>query len=202
MIYTQLFSDTNLPEGVIEALAAQPISQVQWLHRDELNANLYNPNRMAPPEMKLLKESITADGWLFPICVLPKDIHIEGLTDNEGKNRYTIIDGFHRYSTSADASIYQLTHGYVPVVFPTGADHIATTVRMNRVKGTHTVIGMADIVQILLNQGRDITYIMQQYGMEQEEVIRLASSKGIPKTDIIKDATFSTAWVPGDSKEA
>ncbi len=77
-----------------------------------------------------------------------------------------------------------------------GSDHIATTVRMNRVKGTHTVLGMAEIVKILLAQGRDVPYIMKEYGMEKEEIVRLASSVGIPKSELIKNANFSKSWTP------
>lgn len=179
-------------------ISNQPINAVQWVHRDELNANLYNPNKMAPPEMNLLIESITKDGWLFPICVLPKSVHIEGLTDNAGLDRYTIIDGFHRYKTSGVPEVYKLTGGYVPIVFPKGVDHIATTVRMNRVKGTHTVTGMAEIVVILIKQGKTVEYICTEYGMEEEEVYRLASSKGIPKTDLVKKAEFSKSWIPAE----
>jgi hypothetical protein len=182
----------NLPKAVFD----QPISQVQWVHRDELNANLYNPNKMAPPEMKLLIESISADGWLFPICVLPKGVHIEGLTNNPGKDRFTIIDGFHRYLTSGKPKVYALTEGFVPIVFPLGTDHVATTVRMNRVKGTHTILGMADIIEILLKEGRTLEYIMAEYGMEAEEVYRLANRKGIPKTEIVTQVDFSKAWTP------
>lgn len=177
-------------------IADQPISNVQWVHRDELNPNLYNPNKMAPPELKLLSESISRDGWLFPICVLPKTVHIEGLTDNAELQCYTIIDGFHRYMTSGKPEVYQLTNGYVPVVFPLGLDHIATTVRMNRVKGTHTVLGMADIVEILVKQGKTVEYIMAEYGMEAEEVFRLANRKGIPKTELVMGAEWSKAWTP------
>jgi hypothetical protein len=197
MIYTKIFSDADLPPGLIAKLQDEPISLLQWIHRDELNPNLYNPNKMAPPELELLESSILSDGWLFPICALPKDVHVEGLTDNADHSRNTIIDGFHRYLTSGRPRVYERTGGYVPVVFPTGNDHIATTVRMNRIKGTHTVVGMADIVVYLLQNGKDAEYIMKEYGMEQEEVVRLANSKGIPKTDIIKNSDFSTAWIPG-----
>lgn len=185
-----------MPTTVNQKIAQQPISNVQWVHRDELNPNLYNPNKMAPPEMKLLVESIAKDGWLFPICVLPKEVHIEGLTDNAQADRYTIIDGFHRYQTSGKPEVYALTDGLVPIVFPAGSDHIATTVRMNRVKGTHTVLGMADIIEILVKQGKTVEYIMAEYGMEAEEVYRLANRKGIPKTELVTQAQWSKAWTP------
>jgi hypothetical protein len=185
-----------MKQSIKDAISIQPVTNVLWVHREELNPNLYNPNQMAPPEMELLVESIIKDGWLFPICVLPKDVHIEGLTNNESKSSYTIIDGFHRYKTSGKPKVYAITEGYVPIVFPTGTDHIATTVRMNRVKGTHTVLGMADIIEILLKQGKTLEYIMAEYGMESEEVYRLANRKGIPKTDIITEGTWSRAWAP------
>ncbi len=188
-------------DGVLaDRLFRQPVSHPKWVHRDELSANLYNPNKMAPPEMKLLKESIINDGWLFPICVLPKEVHIEGLTDNANQDKYTIIDGFHRYTISGDKDVMKLTDGYVPVVFPTGDDVMATTVRMNRVKGTHTVLGMADIVKKLIDDGKDLKYIMTRFGMEKEEVVRLAASKGIPASDIIVESEFSKAWVPGSKR--
>jgi hypothetical protein len=151
---------------------------------------------MASIEFNLLTKSVLEDGWLFPICVLSKDIHVEGLTENELKNRYTIIDGFHRYKNSERPELYKRTDGFVPCVLPTGDDHIATTVRMNRIKGTHTVIGMAEIVGILLKEGRTVEYIMKTYGMESEEVFRLANRVGIPKSDIITSGEWSKAWKP------
>jgi hypothetical protein len=193
---TQSKLSQAIPKNIEQLILAQPINNIHWVHRDELNPNLYNPNQMAPPEMKLLIESIINDGWLFPICVLPKDVHIENLTENENLDKYTIIDGFHRYKTSGNPQVYKITEGYVPIVFPKGTDHIATTVRMNRVKGTHTVLGMADIVEMLIKDGKSIDYIMQQFGMESEEIYRLASRKGIPKTELITDAMWSTAWTP------
>jgi hypothetical protein len=67
---------------------------------------------------------------------------------------------------------------------------------MNRIKGTHTVIGMAEIVGILLKEGRTVEYIMKTYGMESEEVFRLANRVGIPKSDIITSGEWSKAWKP------
>lgn len=191
----------DLPSNIVEAILNQPISGIKWVHRDQLNPNLYNPNKMAPPEMDLLVQSIKADGWLFPILTLPIDVHVDGFTDNADLDKFTIIDGFHRYQISGHDEVYPLTEGYVPIVHPMGSDIMATTVRMNRVKGTHGVLGMASIVKILLEQGKNLEYIMREYGMEKEEVVRLAASQGIPQTDIIKNGKYSEAWEPGKTKE-
>src|SRR5438105_1178305 len=84
-----------------EPLEKQPVSNVVWRHRDELIPNSYNPNAVAPPEMELLKISILEDGWTQPIVILP-DFHI--------------VDGFHRYTVSADPRLHERFGGFVPTV--------------------------------------------------------------------------------------
>lgn len=173
-----------------------PISNVQWVDRKELSPNLYNPNKVAPPEMALLKQSILQDGWLFPIIVFDKTIHIEGLTDNENKSKYTIIDGFHRYTISGDKDVFKLSDGKVPVVILNPDNPLATTVRMNRAKGTHAVLKMGDIVKYQIEAGKPISDIMKEFGMEKEEVVRLANRMGIHKSEIIIDTDWSNSWIP------
>lgn len=173
-----------------------PISNVQWIDRTELSPNLYNPNKVAPPEMALLKQSIMEDGWLFPIIVFDKSINIEVVTDNKNLNKYTIIDGFHRFTISADKDIYNKTNGKVPVVILNPSNPLATTVRMNRAKGTHAVLKMADIVKHQIDNGKPISEIMQEFGMEKEEIIRLANRNGIQKSQIIIDTDWSNSWIP------
>lgn len=173
-----------------------PISNVKWLDRTELSPNLYNPNKVAPPEMALLKQSILQDGWLFPIIVFDKSIHIEGLTDNLDKSKYTIIDGFHRFTISGDKDVYKLSNGKVPVVILNPSNPLATTVRMNRAKGTHAVLKMGDIVKYQIDNGKPISDIMKEFGMEKEEVVRLANRMGIHKSEIIIDTDWSNSWIP------
>jgi ParB-like chromosome segregation protein Spo0J len=173
-----------------------PISNVKWLDRTELSPNLYNPNKVAPPEMALLKQSILQDGWLFPIIVFDKSIHIKGLTDNSDKSKYTIIDGFHRFTISGDKEVYKLSNGKVPVVILNPSNPLATTVRMNRAKGTHAVLKMGDIVKYQIDNGKPISDIMKEFGMEKEEVVRLANRMGIHKSEIIIDTDWSNSWIP------
>jgi ParB-like chromosome segregation protein Spo0J len=173
-----------------------PISNIQWIDRSELSPNLYNPNKVAPPEMSLLKQSILEDGWLFPIIVFDKSINIKGLTNNDRLDKYTIIDGFHRYTISGHKDIYSKTDGKVPVVVLNPKNPLATTVRMNRAKGTHAVLKMGDIVKNQIDNGKPISEIMKDFGMEKEEVVRLANRMGIHKTEIIIDTDWSNSWVP------
>jgi len=160
----------------------QPINGVEWVQRDSLKPNNYNPNRVAPPELKLLKISILEDGWTQPIVINP---------DNE------IVDGFHRWTISADPQIAQLTGGLVPVVTTRPKDSAQqkmATIRHNRARGTHGVLDMSKIVQSMIDDGLSQQEIMSRLQMESEEVIRLALRAGIPKTDIIQDSGFSQAW--------
>ena len=67
-------------------ISDQPICHVQWIPIQKVHANSYNPNSVAPPEMKLLYTSVKADGYTQPVVVIY----------DEKKDRYVIVDGFHR----------------------------------------------------------------------------------------------------------
>ena len=162
----------------------QPVNSVRWVHRDELKPNGYNPNAVAPPEMKLLKISILEDGWTQPIVANQ---------DN------TIVDGFHRWTVSGDKEVYSLTGGLVPVVYinpPDESSKRMATIRHNRARGTHAVLPMADIIEGMLKEEKSMDEICERLQMESEEVIRLANRKGIPKTEIITNGDWSKSWNP------
>jgi ParB-like chromosome segregation protein Spo0J len=160
----------------------QPISKVQWLDRDQLRPNDYNPNRVAPPELRLLKISILEDGWTQPIVANP---------DME------IVDGFHRWTVAGDDEVAALTGGKVPVVITMPRDEAQqrmATIRHNRARGTHGVLDMSKIIQGMVEAGVSQQEIMARLEMEAEEVVRLAMRAGIPKSEIIQDHQFSNAW--------
>lgn len=168
----------------ISILDAQPVNSVQWVTRDKLNPNDYNPNSVAPRELRLLKISIKESGWTQPIVVNPD---------------MTIVDGFHRWTVSADKDISELTGGLIPIVITRPKDHqsqMMATVRHNRARGTHSVLKMSDIVGDLVKKGLSGKEICERLQMEEEEVTRLLFTLGIPKSDIFKEMEFSKAWVP------
>jgi len=160
----------------------QPINAVQWIERDLLSPNAYNPNRVAGPEMKLLKISILEDGWTQPIVI---------------NTNYEIVDGFHRWTVSGDKDVQKVTGGLVPVVMTRPADDAhqkMSTIRHNRARGTHGVLNMSEIIQSMVDSGLSKQEIMARLQMEEEEVIRLAARVGIPKSDLINDSGFSKSW--------
>lgn len=160
----------------------QPISQVQWVKRDTLRANGYNPNKMFTAEMKLLKVSIAEDGWTQPIVA-----RLDG----------EIVDGFHRWTVSADPQIAKMTDGLVPVVFIHEIDPARqrmATIRHNRARGEHFVLSMAEIVQELVELGTSKEDISRRVGMEDEEVNRLLERGNMLKRGASED--FSNAWEP------
>jgi ParB-like chromosome segregation protein Spo0J len=162
----------------------QPINSVQWIHRDKLKPNNYNPNKVAPPELKLLKISILEDGWTQPIVV---------------NDDYTIVDGFHRWTVSGHKEINQLTDGYVPVVVLLPADdnqRKMATIRHNRARGTHGVLSMSEIVKEMVENGLTGEEVMARLQMEKEEVVRLLNRVGIPKQKAFAEQEFSKAWTP------
>ena len=162
--------------------ADQPLSNIEWVDPATLHANNYNPNRVAAPEMKLLKRSILEDGWTQPIVALP---------DGE------IVDGFHRWTLgSADPDIRNTTGGLVPVVRinPDPAQQRMATIRHNRARGSHHVLRMADIITELHTMNISDKDIANRLGMEPEEVTRLLAHGN--KKQRNQGATFSQAWTP------
>jgi ParB-like chromosome segregation protein Spo0J len=209
----------TLPAGIRE----QPINQVVWIHRDDIDANDYNPNHVAPPEMRLLRRSIVKSGWLFPVLVCPPAptdttdkpyIIVDGYhrwkvsgdkpippapTDTTDKP-YIIVDGYHRWKVSGDKPILALTGGYVPcIVLPISLDRslrIAMTVRMNRARGTHHVKGMASIVEELAARlGVEPQEVIADLGMDQDEFVRLLDKGKMTKRH--GDVEFNRGWSPG-----
>jgi len=164
----------------------QPISSLRWVHRDELVANDYNPNHMAPQERRLLKTSLLDTGWTQPIVVC-----------DDGR---TIIDGFHRWTISGDPEVAMMTEGYVPIVIAPvdEATRIAATVRHNRARGSHGIDPMSDIVLKLRATGMDDAAISRVLGMEQEEIDRLAEDRGSPDRVASEGEGLGAAWHPGD----
>ena len=167
----------------------QPVSAVQWLPRERLRGNAYNPNRVAAPELDLLVVSILEDGWTQPIVVLP--------AGDDGVHQ--IVDGYHRWTVSADARVSKLTGGQVPVVV-VGLDPVhrmMSTIRHNRARGTHAVVKMAEIVRRMTDDGVPQKAIQKRLGMEAEEVVRLVNRAGMPSQVRKVTPGFNKAWVPG-----
>ncbi len=173
---------------ITAAMLSSPVNEMMWVHRDQLHANDYNPNHVAPPEVALLKTSILEDGWTQPIVVRP---------DGE------IVDGFHRW-TVAGLEEMGAKYGYcVPVVILRDVDSShqrMSTIRHNRARGQHGVLKMADIVRELHDK-LDMSFeeIGDRLQMEDEEVDRLYDSGGMTERGSAND--FGRAWVPGEADE-
>lgn len=163
----------------------QPLNEVVWRDRAEISPNDYNPNKVAKPEMELLKISILEDGWTQPIVINPD---------------MTIVDGFHRWLVSDTKEIRELTDGKVPTVMVRPKDNAQqkmATIRHNRARGTHKVLDMSKIVQSMVDDGLTGEEIQERLKMEEEEVTRLLMRVGIPKSDVFDDdSDFSKSWEP------
>ena len=148
-----------------------PLKGVQFVDRDRLQANDYNPNVVNEGNLKLLTQSIISNGWTLPIVVRPD---------------YTIIDGFHRWTVSGREPLKSRLGGKVPVVIVNHSDRagdIYGTITHNRARGTHLLDPMKHIVQELLDAGKTIPEITKETGMKAEEVFRLA---GFSREDFLK----------------
>lgn len=165
---------------------SEPVDCVQWIKSDRVFANDYNPNSVAPPEMKLLEHSISEDGYTQPIVTWFRD----------GVNE--VIDGFHRHRVGKESAVIRdRIHGYLPaVVINDGredkGDRMAATIRHNRARGEHKVDSMAEIVIELKRRFWSDAKIAEELGMEPDEVLRLQQVTGLAA--LFSDRDFSTAW--------
>jgi ParB-like chromosome segregation protein Spo0J len=175
-------SSTTTAERAKQGIEFQPVARVEWVPRERLRANSYNPNSVAPPEMRLLKLSILEAGWTQPIVAR---------TDGE------IVDGFHRWTVSADKEVSALTGGKVPVVWLNRSieQQMMDTIRHNRARGSHRVLSMAQIVGELKARGLSDEELVKRLQMEDEEVERLADNSGMPARVGGKQG-FGKAWMP------
>jgi ParB-like chromosome segregation protein Spo0J len=167
----------------------EPVDCVLWVKKEEVVANDYNPNNVAPPEMELLKTSILADGFTQPIVVFPE------------KDNYTVIDGFHRNRVGKEIKeITEKLKGYLPVTIirPTQedrGDRIASTIRHNRARGKHKIDSMSDIVLELKRRNWSDEKIAKNLGMDADEILRLAQITGLK--EMFADKDFSLSWEVG-----
>lgn len=174
---------------------AEPVDFVRWIKSETVTANDYNPNSVAPPEMKLLEHSITEDGYTQPI--------VSWLREDSLRE---VVDGFHRHRVGKEsATVRERVHGYLPVVTINGArldkgDRMAATIRHNRARGEHRVESMADIVVELKRRFWSDEKIATELGMEPDEVLRLTQVTGL--AGLFADRAFSEAWQATTFEEA
>lgn len=170
----------------ISPFASEPVDCVIWVPAEQVEANDYNPNSVAPPEMKLLEISISEDGYTQPIVAW-------------GKNGYyEVVDGFHRNRVGKESkAVRERIHGYLPITLinhdrEDKGDRIAATIRHNRARGKHQVAAMSDIVLDLSRRNWSDAKIGRELGMEPDEVLRLKQITGL--AELFSDVEFSEAW--------
>ncbi|CAI2620620.1 putative protein YbdM [Apilactobacillus kunkeei] len=163
-----------------------PVYNVKAIPVEKIQANTYNPNHVALPEMKLLYESIKDDGYTMPIvCYKIPD------TD-----KYEIVDGYHRYCVMMKhKDIYKREQGMLPVsvIEKPITDRIASTVRHNRARGTHSPELMKNIVVELKDAGMSDQWIRRNLGMDADELLRLKQISGLAR--LFENEEFSKGWI-------
>jgi len=162
-----------------------PVYNVIRVSIEKIQANSYNPNKVSPPEMKLLIKSILEDGYTMPIVCyyIAED------------DRYEIVDGFHRYTAMKMCDeISEREKGCLPVsvIDKPLSERIASTIRHNRARGTHSIDLMVDIVAQLTGAGLSDAWIMKNIGMDADELLRLKQISGL--ASLFANREFSKSW--------
>lgn len=181
-----LINSIKIAMHELSPLSSEPVDCVIWVKNNLVHSNDYNPNSVAPPEMELLRLSISADGYTQPIVSMPDNIGFE------------VIDGFHRHRVGKDCKdIQERVHGYLPLVQIRSSqedrsDRMASTIRHNRARGKHKVEAMSEIVVELKRRFWSDEKIAKNLGMEPDEVLRLTQITGL--ASLFANNDFSEAW--------
>lgn len=172
----------------ISPMRNEPVDCVLWVKNEDVKANDYNPNSVAPPEMELLKQSIMEDGYTQPIVSFKEETQI------------TVVDGFHRNRVGKEvAEVKARVHGRLPVVNinqwkQNRGDRMASTIRHNRARGSHNVELMSTIVSELVEMGKGDAWICKYVGMSADELLRMKQITGL--ASLFENKEFSQAWEP------
>lgn len=172
----------------------EPVDFVKWVKNTTVTQNDYNPNKVAPPEMKLLELSILNDGYTQPIVAW----------SDSDKGMVEVIDGFHRSRVGKESNVIKArVNGYLPIVDirteqSSKNDRMASTIRHNRARGKHQVDAMCGIVTELKNRNWRNARIAKELGMDEEEVLRLCQISGLE--ELFSDKDFSRSWEADDSQ--
>ena len=170
----------------ISPMRNEPVDCVLWVKNETVRANDYNPNSVAPPEMELLRQSIMEDGYTQPIVSFKENENI------------TVIDGFHRNRVGKEvADVRERVYGRLPVVninqWKQGrGDRMASTIRHNRARGSHSIELMSTIVSELVEMGKGDAWICKHVGMSTDELLRLKQVTGL--ASLFANKEFSNAW--------
>lgn len=170
----------------VSPFRSEPVDCVLWVPAEQVQGNDYNPNHVAPPEMRLLEHSIAADGYTQPIVAY------------DDGDRYVIVDGFHRHRVGKEsAKVRKRVQGYLPITVIRSdraslRDRMAATIRHNRARGVHGVMPMTDIVATLIREGWTDSEIAKELGMDPDEVLRFKQNTGI--AELFKNHEYSRAW--------
>jgi ParB-like chromosome segregation protein Spo0J len=175
--------------------AREPVDCIQWIHTENIQANDYNPNSVAPPEMELLRLSILEDGYTQPVVAWRRE------------TMHEVVDGFHRNRIGRECiEVRSRIRGYLPLAVINSdrqdrGDRIASTIRHNRARGKHAVAAMSEIVVELKRRNWSDEKIARELGMDQDEILRLCQISGL--AELFSDQEFSKSWdVEGSVTEA
>ena len=162
-----------------------PVYGVLAIPIEKIQANDYNPNSVAPPEMELLETSIWEDGYTMPVvCFYDQD-----------NDKYIVVDGFHRYTVlKTSKRVFEREKGMLPVsvIDKSLGERMASTIRHNRARGSHSIDLMSNIVSELVEMGKGDAWICKHIGMSKDELLRMKQITGL--TALFQNKEFSDSW--------
>lgn len=173
---------TKSLRAMVSDICDDPALSPQLIRADDIEANDYNPNKVAVPEMDLLEQSIAQDGVTMTL-VTCEDVE---------RKKWVVVDGFHRYRVLSE----HMGREYIPCseIDSEIGDRMASTIRHNRARGKHQVDLMAAIIRSMMKLGWNDEKIALHVGMSVEELLRLKQVVGV--AHLLAADEYSQSWGP------
>jgi ParB-like chromosome segregation protein Spo0J len=164
----------------------------QWVPREEIEPNDWNPNEMTDEQRERLYKSLMDNGWTQPIV-----IHAEEHYIIDGEQRWHVA-GREEFAQRADVTPDGVSSGYVPVFGITVDDDHAkvATVQHNRARGKLDANRLQDYLS-QLRQRRVMDDVLDRIGVKEDMAKRLLDEVTAKKA-VGETAEFSAPWEPVD----
>lgn len=185
----------SVDEGEIYVETPPEKLDAEWVPRNSVEPNEWNPNEINSDEASMLRKSITNHGWTRPIVVHAEDDYII-----DGEQRWTIAQ---HPDIADDENLTPdgVPAGHVPVfgISVTEEQAKVSTIQHNRARGFVEYDSLYEYLTEFNDDGQ-LESVMDELNMDDEQVLRIVDQETVADA-VARDHDIGKPWVPADISE-
>lgn len=157
------------------------VQDFQWITPERLEANPFNPNKMAEKDYEAMKKDMNRDPKTFfinnMIRVTPKDAYYGD--PDQPFNEFIIVDGFHKWRSATELGLEK-----VPIIIRNlnKAQARRECFRINRQRGQIDPLKEGLMYMLDVEEGFTQEEIARDYGVAQSQVSRSLALTRLPES--------------------